>query len=353
MLLRLRPASQSTSKCVEVISNDSVRFRGDTNATFTLDRVFGEACTQAALFEACRPVVDALLDSYNGTIMAYGQTGSGKTHSLFGTPQQPGLVPQVVRTLVQQLAPNTTLHMSVIEIYCERIRDLLQGRDNLAIGTDRERGVYVVDAAEVEVRDADQALKTVQAALGRRAVAATNMNERSSRSHCMVTLTLTKQGNKTSKLCLVDLAGSERQDKTGADGSVLDEAKLINKSLSCLGNVVNALTQQKRTSHIPYRDSKLTRVLQDSLGGSAQTIILLCASPSSDAAAETLSCLRFGVRARGLHNMVVQRGGTDADAADTTTTARRQPAARSYYACAMACAVQAAAFAAYFYWLDV
>lgn len=165
---------------------------------------------QATLFDACRPVVDALLESYNGTIMAYGQTGSGKTHSLFGTTQQPGIVPQVIRTLLQQLG-NATLRMSVVELYCERIRDLLQGRDNLAIATDRERGVYIVDASEVEVRDDEEALKTVQVALGRRAVAATNMNERSSRSHCMVTLTLTKRcrgGHRISKLCLVDLAGT-------------------------------------------------------------------------------------------------------------------------------------------------
>lgn len=192
-----------------------MRFRGDAlqagdNATFALDSVFGETCTQSMLFDACRPVVEAMNDSYNGTIIAYGQTGSGKTHSLFGSTQQPGIVPQVIRTLLQELGKQDTLRMSVVELYCERIRDLLQARDNLAIGTDRERGVYIVDASEVEVGDAEQALKTMQAALARRAVAATNMNERSSRSHCMVTLTLVKRArgsHRTSKLRLVDLAG--------------------------------------------------------------------------------------------------------------------------------------------------
>lgn len=149
-------------------------------------------------------------------------------------------------------------------------------------------------------------------------------------------------------------SGSERQDKTGTEGTTLDEAKLINKSLSCLGNVVNALTQQ--AAHVPYRESKLTRVLQDSLGGNARTIILVCASPAADAAAETLSSLRFGVRARGLHNMVVQSRAVSDDGGKKITVSGEDDtpvAGTRMWVGAAACAVQAAAFAAYFYWIDV
>ncbi len=294
--------------------------------------------------------------------MAYGQTGSGKTHSLFGSEQEPGVVPQVIRTLVDEVPNTATLHLHAVEIYCERIRDLLHPaqRDNLTVTTDRDGGVSLSDVTQVHIRDAAQALHVINNALKRRAVSSTNMNERSSRSHCMVTLTLTKPGNVKSKLCLVDLAGSERQDKTGAEGTTLDEAKLINKSLSCLGNVVMALTTQQ--GHIPYRNSKLTRVLADSLGGNAKTMILICASQAAESAAETLSSLRFGIRARGVKNVVVRgRGEVVAEKGEQNDdlakrVLRKGSLQQNHVGMLLrggaACAVQLVAMAAYFWWVD-
>lgn len=301
--------------------------------------------------------------------MAYGQTGSGKTHSLFGTEQQPGVVPHVIRTLVDEVLTKgaaSTLHLHAVEIYCERIRDLLHPsqRDNLNVTTDRDGCIVVADATQVEVRDAAQALRVIDSALKRRAVSSTNMNQRSSRSHCMVTITLSKSGGQRSKLCLVDLAGSERQDKTGAEGTTLDEAKLINKSLSCLGNVVMALTTQQ--AHVPYRNSKLTRVLADSLGGNARTMILICASQAVESAVETLSSLRFGARARGVKNVVVQgrpsvafcSGARNSGSVEAREEDEKEgtKTAVGYHALlcrgAAACAVQLAAMAVYFWWVD-
>eukprot|EP00891_Asterochloris_glomerata_P002689 jgi/Astpho2/2689/gw1.00050.167.1_t len=242
--------------------------------------------------------------------MAYGQTGSGKTHTLLGDlhhAQRRGIVPRAVSALaaglVVRASPSCSLQvtMSSLEIYCEKIRDLLDcSNSNLQVKQDPCRGITVAGATEVPISSQAEAMRVLQHGIANRAVASTAMNAESSRSHCIVTLAVQQMhtDGKTvyGKLCLVDLAGTERSGKTVARGQTLEEAKLINKSLSALGNVVNALTDAKKMGHIPYRDSKLTRVLQDSLGGSARTALIVCCSPSSEDAAETLSSLRFGSR---------------------------------------------------------
>ncbi|KAG2487000.1 hypothetical protein HYH03_014372 [Edaphochlamys debaryana] len=296
-----------------------------TRHSFTFDKVYGEASSQEQVFSDLAPVAEAALAGFNGTIMAYGQTGSGKTHTLLGNMSAPahrGMVPRAVAALAAGIeaagrveAAEFSVGLSVVEIYCERIRDLLgpggAGGEGLAVKEDPARGVYIEGATEVGVTDEAQLEAVMAGGLAQRAVSATAMNEASSRSHCIVMLRVDKSlpdGTiRAGKLVLVDLAGSERADRTGAAGATLVEGSQINKSLSCLSNVIFALTEDAkggRPRHVPYRDSKLTRVLQDSLGGTARTVLIVCCSPAAENAAETLSSLRFGSRAKGVQNTV-------------------------------------------------
>lgn len=242
--------------------------------------------------------------------MSYGQTSAGKTHTLFGDHSSPvnhGIVPRVFSLLSDKMSSSTSKYqvfLSVLEVYNERIRDLLDpAQDNLQVFQNTD-GVHIPQATRVEIHDEDEWAKWVLTGMSNRATSATAMNELSSRSHCLVILNIIKIMGagviQRSKLCLVDLAGSERLSKTCAEGATQHEGQNINKSLLVLGSVINALNDSKSKSRIPYRDSKLTRLLQDSLGGSAQTCVIVCISPEMANQAETLSSLRFGVRARAV-----------------------------------------------------
>lgn len=258
---------------------------------------------------------------YNATIFAYGQTSSGKTYTMEGAsiddPELRGIIPRTATEIFSNvLAADENLEfivkVSYIEIYMERIRDLLdpyKSKVNLQVREDVQRGIFVEGMTEVCVTSDDELLATMRAGAMNRAVAATGMNEGSSRSHSVFMVTLYQrhlatQATKAGTLYLVDLAGSEMVRKTGASGRQLEEAKTINKSLSALGMVINALTDAGAT-HVPYRDSKLTRVLQESLGGNARTALIINVSPSSYNTAETLSTLRFGNRAKAIKNKAV------------------------------------------------
>lgn len=258
---------------------------------------------------------------YNATIFAYGQTSSGKTYTMEGAsiddPELRGIIPRTATEIFNNvMAADENIEfivkVSYIEIYMERIRDLLdpyKSKVNLQVREDLQRGIFVEGMTEVCVTSDDELLSTMRDGAANRAVAATGMNEGSSRSHSvfMVTLyqrNLVNQATKAGKLYLVDLAGSEMVRKTGASGRQLEEAKTINKSLSALGMVINALTDPN-SSHVPYRDSKLTRVLQESLGGNSRTALIINVSPSSYNTPETLSTLRFGNRAKSIKNKAV------------------------------------------------
>lgn len=201
-----------------------------------------------------------------------------------------------------------TVKVGMVEIYMEKIRDLLYPeKANLKVREDKNRGVYIEEMTESYVSDEADVYDIMRLGNSHRAISATNMNEGSSRSHMLFLMTihqnnLHEMSAKTGKLYLVDLAGSEKVGKTGAAGQTLEEAKKINKSLSALGNVINALTDGKGHHHIPYRDSKLTRVLQESLGGNSRTTLIITCSPSAYNEAETLSTLRFGYRAKSIKN---------------------------------------------------
>lgn len=181
----------------------------------------------------------------------------------------------------------------------EKIQDLLdRSKTNLKVNEDKQRGIFIQDVTEVSVVEEEEVYKCMKIGNENRSIGYTDMNANSSRSHSCFILTINSENNmtfvkRTGKLYLVDLAGSEKIAKTGAAGQTLEEAKTINKSLTTLGQVINALTDGKST-HIPYRDSKLTRVLQESLGGNARTALIVTASPARDNEDETVSTMKFG-----------------------------------------------------------
>ncbi|CAO2597495.1 Kinesin heavy chain isoform 5C [Lemmus lemmus] len=258
-----------------------------------------------------------VLEGYNGTIFAYGQTSSGKTHTMEGKlhdPQLMGIIPRIAHDIfdhIYSMDENLEFHIKVsyFEIYLDKIRDLLDvSKTNLAVHEDKNRVPYVKGCTERFVSSPEEVMDVIDEGKANRHVAVTNMNEHSSRSHSIFLINIKQENVETEKklsgkLYLVDLAGSEKVSKTGAEGAVLDEAKNINKSLSALGNVISALAEGTKT-HVPYRDSKMTRILQDSLGGNCRTTIVICCSPSVFNEAETKSTLMFGQRAKTIKNTV-------------------------------------------------
>ncbi|GAA5981651.1 hypothetical protein JCM11641_003933 [Rhodosporidiobolus odoratus] len=291
--------------------------KGPDAQGFTFDRVFQMETKQEEVFEyGVKGIVDDVMDGYNGTVFAYGQTGSGKSHTMMGPDiddvEMKGIIPRLTEQIFASIMASPAnleylVKVSYMEIYMERIRDLLAPEnDNLPVHEDKARGVYVKNLSDFYVSNSAEVYEIMRQGGSARAVSSTNMNAESSRSHSIFVITVqarnTETGTqKTGSLFLVDLAGSEKIGKTGATGQTLEEAKKINKSLSALGMVINALTDGK-SSHIPYRDSKLTRILQESLGGNSRTTLIINCSPSPYNETETLSTLRFGMRAKSIKN---------------------------------------------------
>ena len=282
---------------------------------FNFDRIFPPSSTQQDIYDfGVKGIINSVLDGYNGTVLAYGQTSSGKTYTMQGEmdeERKQGIIPRMISHVFKHIYSNEDtdfmIKVSMIEIYQEKIRDLFDvTRVNLNIREDSIKGIYVDGASERYVGSPSDVLNLLEMGSANRAQAATNMNEHSSRSHSIFILTINqtnkKEGfSKIGKLYLVDLAGSEKISKTGATGHTLEEAKIINKSLTTLGRVINNLTDGKST-HIPYRESKLTRVLQESLGGNSKTCLIITCSPSIYNESESLSTLRFGERAKKIKN---------------------------------------------------
>ncbi|XP_053983845.1 kinesin heavy chain isoform X1 [Hylaeus anthracinus] len=285
---------------------------------YLFDKVFKPNATQDKVYnEAARSIVTDVLAGYNGTIFAYGQTSSGKTHTMegiIGDPNKQGIIPRIVNDIfnhIYGMEENLEFHIKVsyFEIYMDKIRDLLDvSKVNLSVHEDKNRVPFVKGATERFVSSPEEVFEVIEEGKSIRHIAVTNMNEHSSRSHSVFLINVKQENLEnekklSGKLYLVDLAGSEKVSKTGAEGTVLDEAKNINKSLSALGNVISALADGNKT-HIPYRDSKLTRILQESLGGNARTTIIICCSPASFNESETKSTLDFGKRAKTIKNVV-------------------------------------------------
>ncbi|XP_007183098.2 kinesin heavy chain [Balaenoptera acutorostrata] len=321
VMCRFRPLNEA-----EILRGDKFipKFKGDETVVigqgkpYVFDRVLPPTTTQEQVYNACaKQIVKDVLEGYNGTIFAYGQTSSGKTHTMEGKlhdPQLMGIIPRIAHDIfdhIYSMDENLEFHIKVsyFEIYLDKIRDLLDvSKTNLAVHEDKNRVPYVKGCTERFVSSPEEVMDVIDEGKANRHVAVTNMNEHSSRSHSIFLINIKQENVETEKklsgkLYLVDLAGSEKVSKTGAEGAVLDEAKNINKSLSALGNVISALAEGTKT-HVPYRDSKMTRILQDSLGGNCRTTIVICCSPSVFNEAETKSTLMFGQRAKTIKNTV-------------------------------------------------
>ncbi|KAF3667802.1 kinesin-like protein KIN-12D [Capsicum chacoense] len=348
VLIRVRPlnsterSTQGYSRCLKQESAQCITWIGQPETRFTFDHVACETINQETLFRMVGlPMVENCLSGYNSSIFAYGQTGSGKTHTMLGEIEElevrpspnRGMTPRIFEFLFARIRAEEesrrderlqySCKCSFLEIYNEQITDLLDpSSTNLMLREDMTKGVYVENLSEFEVRTVGDILKLLtQGSLNRR-VAATNMNRESSRSHSVFTCIIESRWEKNctdnfrfSRLNLVDLAGSERQKASGAEGERLKEAASINKSLSTLGHVIMVLVDvaNGRPRHVPYRDSKLTFLLQDSLGGNSKTMIISNVSPSICCAAETLNTLKFAQRAKLIQNNAVVNEDSSAD----------------------------------------
>lgn len=382
VVARLRPLStkERQEQSVETLKADptSSSIVVDTHRTFEYDAVFDPSVSQEQVYAqtAGDTVKSNIFKGFNVTILAYGQTGSGKTYTMgnltksdgddedsadktFSPPSEgDGVIPRAVYDLFQarnemkQGKERVKVEMSYLEIYNEEARDLLcsdpTSANNLHIRDSSTEGVYVQNLTWKEVKSPDQVTKMMEAAAKRRATASTQMNESSSRSHAICTLNVTvaplrddreeeengsasNQEEIRAKLTLVDLAGSERLKRTGAEGSRLKEGININKGLFVLGQVVSSLSElgQQGTNgnthtHIPYRDSKLTRLLQDSLGGNSRTIMVACISPADSNVEESINTLRYAQRARNIKNSAVRNVVVTAMSAIDAASIRRE-----------------------------
>ncbi|KAF2187809.1 kinesin-domain-containing protein [Zopfia rhizophila CBS 207.26] len=274
-----------------------------------------------------KPLLDNAFQGYNNCIFAYGQTGSGKSYSMMGYGEEAGIIPKICQNMFERIGEmqtdknlSCTVEVSYLEIYNERVRDLLNPstKGNLRVREHPSTGPYVEDLAKLVVRSFDEIENLMDEGNKARTVAATNMNETSSRSHAVFTLTLTQKrhdvdtnmsGEKVAKISLVDLAGSERATSTGATGARLKEGAEINRSLSTLGRVIASLadisTGKKKNAQVPYRDSVLTWLLKDSLGGNSLTAMIAAISPADINFEETLSTLRYADSAKRIKNHAV------------------------------------------------
>ncbi|CAM0912644.1 unnamed protein product [Alopecurus aequalis] len=346
--VRLRPrnaeelaADADFADCVELqpeLKRLKLRKNNWESDTFEFDEVLTEFSSQKRVYEVvAKPVVESVLEGYNGTVMAYGQTGTGKTFTLGRLGDEDtaarGIMVRAMEDILADITPETdTISLSYLQLYMEMIQDLLDPvNDNIAIVEDPRTGdVSLPGATVVEVRDQKSFMDLLRIGEAHRAAANTKMNTESSRSHAilMVNVRRAVKGRnemnvsmsgenghsssmmgslrppivRKSKLVVVDLAGSERIDKSGSEGHTLEEAKSINLSLSSLGKCINALAES--SAHVPVRDSKLTRLLKDSFGGTARTSLVVTIGPSPRHRGETTSTIMFGQRAMKVQNMV-------------------------------------------------
>ncbi|XP_077418783.1 kinesin-like protein KIF3C [Vanacampus margaritifer] len=288
---------------------------GEPAKEFTFNSVFGWRSTQCEVYnDAVRPLVDSVLLGFNGTVFAYGQTGTGKTWTMRGVPADPekrGVIPNAFHHIFAHISRTRghkyLVRSSYLEIYQEEIRDLLleSGR-KLELKQSPDEGIYVKDLSWVVTKDPAEMHHLLTLGDRSRSVGSTDANRHSSRSHAIFAVTVecgseSEDPVRVGRLNMVDLAGSERQSRTGARGCRLREAAKINLSLSALGNVISALADGKG-GHVPYRDSKLTRLLQDSLGGNAKTVMIATVGPSERDRHESLATLRYAGRAKNIKN---------------------------------------------------
>ncbi|XP_054855771.1 kinesin-like protein KIFC3 [Eublepharis macularius] len=318
---RVRPVTKEDGEGPDAAS--AVTFDPDDDAvlqlmhkgkqvSFELDKVFPPAATQEDIFQEVQALVTSCIDGYNVCIFAYGQTGAGKTYTMEGTPENPGINQRALQLLFSEVQAKASawdykITVSVAEIYNEALRDLLrkapQEKLDIKLCPDGSGQLYVPGLTEFPVHCLEDINKVFEFGHFNRATECTCLNERSSRSHALLIVTVRGVNystgiRTTGKLNLVDLAGSERVGRSGAEGSRLREAQYINKSLLALGDVIYAL--RSRQGHVPFRNSKLTYLLQDSLSGDSKTLMMVQVSPVEKNTSETLCSLKFAERVRSV-----------------------------------------------------
>ncbi|NWW81977.1 KIF27 protein, partial [Climacteris rufus] len=329
--------------CVRLVPNAKQVIIGKDHV-FTFDFVFGKNSTQEEVYAVCiKPLLVSLTEGYNATVFAYGQTGSGKTYTIGGdhtasvAVDERGIIPRAIQELFQHISEHRNINfrvkVSYIEVYKEELRDLLELETSvkeLHIREDEKGNTVIVGAKELQVECADEVISLLESGNAARHTCTTQMNEHSSRSHAIFTISISQkqsaeyqkntdaaQDSIASKFHFVDLAGSERVAKTGNTGERFKESIQINSGLLALGNVISALGDPKRKSvHIPYRDAKITRILKDSLGGNAKTVMITCVSPSSVDFDESLNSLKYANRAKNIRNKPVVNYNPEKDRID-------------------------------------
>ena len=323
--IRVRPMNsrekqEKSTICISVDNtNNTVSATSSKNETktFQFDYVYDMDSTQRQVYdEVAFPIVDSIFQGYNGTVFAYGQTGCGKTFTMMGIINDPnlrGVVPNAFDHIFGYIKTEGTskkflVRCSFVEIYNEEVRDLLSKSDKaLEVREDPKKGIFVKELTYISISNTNDIQKCLERGNNNRHVGATSMNDKSSRSHSLFTVYLEieegEEKNKkirSGKLNLVDLAGSERVGKKNETGKTFDEGKKINLSLTALGSVIDALASNRK--HIPYKDSKLTRLLADSLGGNTKTVMFANVSPASFNYEETVGTLRYASRAKLIKN---------------------------------------------------
>ncbi|XP_077418890.1 kinesin-like protein KIFC3 isoform X2 [Vanacampus margaritifer] len=317
VLCRVRPvgdAQDEESVLTFDPDDDGILYLGEKGkvTTFDLDKVFPPQATQEEVFQEVEALVTSCVDGFHVCIFAYGQTGSGKTYTMEGVASDPGLNQRALRLLfsrVSDKSPEWEFHIcvSMLEIYNETLRDLLgehpADKLDIKMNPDGSGQLHVPGLTRVAVRTFDDVNQVLEAGRASRATACTDLNERSSRSHALLMVSVAglngTTGSRTQgKLNLVDLAGSERVGRSGAEGGRLREARHINKSLSALGDVMDAL--RRKRAHVPFRNSRLTFLLQDSLRGDSKTLMMVQVSPSPANVSESLCSLKFAQRVRSV-----------------------------------------------------
>lgn len=294
--------------------NRDLNKKANKDLTFVFDNVFGEDSTQVDIFEnTTKGILDGVLNGFNCTVFAYGATGAGKTHTMLGSSDDPGVMYRTMKELftrMEGLKDDKEFNMvfSYLEVYNEQIRDLLANKGPLAVREDSVKGVVVQDLTLHQPKSAEHLLEALDYGNRNRTQHPTDVNATSSRSHAVFQIYLRQQDRTASlhpnvrvaKLSLIDLAGSERASATNARGMRQREGANINRSLLALGNVINALAdpKQSRKGFVPYRDSKLTRLLKDSLGGNCRTVMIANISPSSTSYDDTHNTLKYANRAK-------------------------------------------------------
>ncbi|XP_027870380.1 kinesin-like protein KIFC3 isoform X7 [Xiphophorus couchianus] len=318
---RVRPVSQEELDSTD--AGTALSFDSDDDAvlylssrgkvmTFELDKVFPLQASQEEVFQEVQALVTSCIDGFNVCIFAYGQTGSGKTYTMEGVTSDPGINQRALRLLFAEVREKNLdweyrIVVNLVEIYNETLRDLLRQNPtdklDIKLNPDGSGQLYVPGLTEIAVQSPEDINRVFELGRVNRATACTNLNEHSSRSHALLIITVsgfnTTTGTRTQgKLNLVDLAGSERIGKSGAEGSRLREAQCINKSLSALGDVISAL--RSRHAHVPFRNSRLTYLLQDSLSGDGKTLMMVQVSPLPGNVSESVCSLKFAQRVRSV-----------------------------------------------------